>query len=61
MRDVGIGTDKGVLCQVVAQRLVAQREVEQEPAHGRLVFPYQLVEGPSVVEYRHLCYEGYIA
>ena len=31
LRDVHIGLDEGILCQVVAQHLVTQRLVQEEP------------------------------
>ena len=52
-----IGLQECFLCQVVAQRLIAQSEMKQEPAHRRLVFAHQLVEGLPVVQYRHLRHE----
>ena len=51
---MGVCLDEGVLCQVVAQFAVAARQVEEEPPHGRLVFPDQLVECFGVAEHNDL-------
>ena len=56
----GVGTDKGVLRQVVAQFAVAAGQVQEEAPHGRLVFPDQLVEGAVVVEHHDLCNQRYV-
>ena len=61
LTNVGIGFQECVLCQIVAQHLVAQCKVEQETSYWRLVFTHQLVESPPVAKYRHLCHECYIA
>ena len=60
LRDVRIGLDERLLSQIVAQLFIAQCLVQEEPAHRRLVFPDKLVEGPLVVENRHLRHEGYV-
>ena len=58
--DVHIGFHKGVLCKVVGQLNIAQRVVQKEPPHGRLVFPYKGVERFLVMEYSRLRDEGNI-
>ena len=60
LRDVHIGLDEGLLSQVVAQLFIAQRLVEKEPTHRRLIFPDKLVKGLLVPEYRHLRHQGYV-
>ena len=54
LRNVQIGIDESLLSQIVAQLLIAQCLVQEEPTNRRLVFPDKLVKGPLVVENRHL-------
>ena len=52
-RDVGVGLDKRVLREVVAQLFVAQRLVQEEPSDGRLILAHKRVESAPVVQHSH--------
>ena len=47
--------DECILCQVVTQFAVTASQMQEEASDRRLVFLYQLVEGPGVLEHHDLC------
>ena len=53
--EMGVGLEKCLLCQVVAQCRVTHRLVQEKPSHRRLVFPDKLLEGPTSITITIFC------
>ena len=58
--EMGVGLEKRLLCQVVAQCRVTHRLVQEKPSHRRLVFPDKLLKGPPVMKHGRPRHQGHI-